>query len=389
MNIKTINPIAWLFGWTFYLGTLLFFIYWVFAWGLSNGKIFASYLYIANNWTITIFCLYYFSCPCCIVGGTTLQAWGTIFWISLIQDLTAIEFINIYFYYIVGVNSIRKQIFDIHKVLKTVLFRVLKEGSKYDNTYVRICQHMSGACRAAHTEELYDLPSARLLRELDDDDIAIVRQTRHKKVSVYWGFFLGVPALIASLTSDIVSDLVQKCIPPLLVGGFLLLNAVLVDMSIYAVITPYVSLFVIYVYIYFIYHPARNRINMSLTTGIPYANNRRYFIDRVIVFLSYDGIKKYICANNDSNVISSMDLMCKIPINALDNNDNGYESEHNQIKSSLTNNQDLSPTNQDSQAHTNQVIRQTNIALNDSRTSSQEKRQYSNFAGMSSQYFSA
>ena len=38
MSIKTIHPVKWGLGWMFYLGTLLFFIYWVFAWGLRNGK---------------------------------------------------------------------------------------------------------------------------------------------------------------------------------------------------------------------------------------------------------------------------------------------------------------------------------------------------------------
>ena len=328
-----------------------------------------------------------------------MQAWGTIFWISLIQDLTAIEFIRIYFYYIVGVNSIRKQVLDIHKVLKTVLFRVLKEGSKYDNTYVRICQHMSGACRAAHTEELCELPSAKLLRELDDDDIAIVRQTRHKKVSVYWGVCLGIPAVIASFTSDFLSDLVQKFIPPLLVGGFLLINAVLADISIYAVTVPYVSLFAVYVYIHFIYHPARNRINMSLTTGIPYAYNIWYFLDRVIVFLSYDGIKQCICGKN-YDTASSTDLLNKLSVDPLDKNENGcdpavvdlmlqsttpinaksnissFESEHNQVKNSLTNSptnhQDLIEITRDTQVH---MIRQTNTSLNDLHN--QDKHRYS------------
>ena len=258
---------------------------------------------------------------------------------------------------------------------------------------------MSGACRASHTEELYDLPSARLLRELDDDDMAIVRQTRHKKVSVYWGFFLGVPALIASLTSDIVSDLIQKFIPPLLVGGFLLLNAVLADISIYAVTMPYLLLFVIYVYVYFIYHSARNRINMSRATGIPYANNIWYIVDRVVVFLSYDGIKQCLYrANTNSNVTTSNGFMNKMAIDGQDQSKNSndpsavdlmlqsstntrsYGSEHNQSKSSLANynNHDITQINQQTQVHTTSIIRQTNTSLNDHNN--QEKNRYSSYS---------
>ena len=38
LNIKSVHPLLWMAGWIFYIGTLLFFIYWVLAWGLSNCK---------------------------------------------------------------------------------------------------------------------------------------------------------------------------------------------------------------------------------------------------------------------------------------------------------------------------------------------------------------
>ena len=157
-------------------------------------------------------------------------------------------------YYIVGVNSIRYQILDIHRVLENASYRIFREGTKYDSSNIRVCQHLSGACRAAHTQELWDLPSAKLLRELDDDDdVAIIKRTQHKKVAVHWSVLIGIPTVIVSITSsDIISDFIKQSIPPLLVGGFLLLNIVLMNISIYAMVVPYCTLFAILVYLYFI-----------------------------------------------------------------------------------------------------------------------------------------
>ena len=239
------------------------------------------------------------------LGGNTLQAWGTICWISLLQDLTAIEFFTIYVYYIVGINSLRKQITDIHRVLKTTLSQLIRDGSIHDSNTkesknIRVCQHVLGSCRAAYSHELKDLPSARLLRELDDDDVATVKQTKNKKFAVYWGVLLSIPAMLASI-SDFMSDLIKKCIPALFVGGFLLANAVLADISIYAVTIPYAVLITVYAYLYLVFYPARNRLMVSFTTGIPYANNNLHNFDRIIVFFSYDGIKKGLCRNTSTN----------------------------------------------------------------------------------------
>ena len=238
------------------------------------------------------------------LGGSTLQAWGTIFWISLLQDLTAIEFFTIYVYYIVGINSLRKQITDIHRVLKTTLAQLIRDGSSHNSNInehknIRICQHLLGSCRAAYNHEFKDLPSARLLRELDDDDIATVKQTKNKKFAVYWGVLLSIPAMLASI-AGFMSGLFKKCIPALFVGGFLLANALLADISIYAVTIPYVVLITIYAYLYLVFYPARNRLMVSFTTGIPYANENLHNFDRIVVFFSYDGLKNGICRSTTS-----------------------------------------------------------------------------------------
>ena len=108
---------------------------------------------------------------------------------------------------------------------------------------------------------------------------------------------LGIPAIIAFI-SDFISDISKECIPPLIVGGLLLLNAVLLDISIYAVIIPYTVIIGAYLYVYLVFIPARQRIMLSLSTGLPYVSQTQLYIDQIIVLLSYNGIRQTLCKCN-------------------------------------------------------------------------------------------
>ena len=312
MSIKTIHPIMWMLGWMFYLGTLLFFIYWVFAWGLRNGKI-IFIMIICKPVIFTLLTLNF-----CYSGGGTVSAWGTIFWITFLQDLAAIEVIKVYVYYIVGANSLRQQMKDIQRVIKSVLSKLIRQGSSYDPSYVRLCQHMQGASRASHTKELWELPSARLLREFDDDDIATVKQTKHKKVAVYWTVLLGIPIVLSSITSDFISDIFKECIPPLIVGAVLLLNAVLANISIYLVTIPYAVLVTVYFYNHLVYQPAKKRLIADYANGNSYSSRRLYYFDKFITFCSCDGLNQCFCPPATSGKIHASEQFSNVHDSSID-----------------------------------------------------------------------
>lgn len=66
MNPDTVDPIVWIASWIFTLGTTLFFIYWIFAWGVQNN-------------------------------GSTFSAWGLNYGIGAIQDIFFVQIVKIYF----------------------------------------------------------------------------------------------------------------------------------------------------------------------------------------------------------------------------------------------------------------------------------------------------
>ena len=206
-----------------------------------------------------------------------------------------IEFVKLYVYHVVGADTLRKQIVDINKVLKTVLSRLLREGSHYDTSYIRICQHMLGAPRAAHCQELWHLASARLLRELDDDDLVVVKQTKNKQLPLIWDILFGIPAAISFITSDYISDVVKEWIPPLLVAAFLFINAALFNSSPYAVAIPYCVFIVAVIYLYAIYFPSKKRLAISKSTGIKYSNTLLCYFDNTVIFFTFSGLKKFLC----------------------------------------------------------------------------------------------
>jgi hypothetical protein len=70
----TIDPWLWVVSWMIVSGSMIFFVYWVFAWGVKNG-------------------------------GTTLSAWGMNFAIGAIQDIFFVQVAKVYIIRFIGVEA--------------------------------------------------------------------------------------------------------------------------------------------------------------------------------------------------------------------------------------------------------------------------------------------
>ena len=145
-------------SWIFISGTLIFFMYWIFAWGVYQG-------------------------------GDTLNAWGKIYGTTAATDILLVQVTKIYILYYLPAQAMQPQLIRIRKVLADISMNyinkdyvselchengiVLPTGSYNFKNDLRneICvvQHMSAACRAAWSSELKDLPSAWLLRQVRTD----------------------------------------------------------------------------------------------------------------------------------------------------------------------------------------------------------------------------
>ena len=145
-------------SWIFISGTLIFFIYWIFAWGVYQGD-------------------------------DTLNAWGKIYGTTAATDILLVQVTKIYILYYLPSQAMQPQLVRIRKILADISINYINkdDGSDlYDKNKIvsptgpsktkndsrdeiSVVQHMSAACRAAWSRELKDLPSAWLLRQVRVD----------------------------------------------------------------------------------------------------------------------------------------------------------------------------------------------------------------------------
>ena len=142
-------------SWISIAGTLIFFIYWIFAWGALQG-------------------------------GDTLNDWGKIYGTTVATDILLVQVTKIYVLYYLPSQAMQPQLIRIRKVLADISMNYINKNDVSDLYHknkviswikskndlrdeISVVQHMSAACRAAWSHELKDLPSAWLLRQVRTD----------------------------------------------------------------------------------------------------------------------------------------------------------------------------------------------------------------------------
>ena len=141
---------AYIAAWIFVTGTLLFFMYWIFAWGVYQGS-------------------------------ATLAAWGAVFGTAAANDILLVQMTKIFILYYLPAKAMQSQLLRIRGVLADVAMKYI---NRHDSEYkiatkdiaiasdICVVQHMSAACRAARSPELKDSPSAWLLRQVENSEIS-------------------------------------------------------------------------------------------------------------------------------------------------------------------------------------------------------------------------
>ena len=117
-------------AWTFITGTLCFFVYWIFAWGLYEG-------------------------------GDTLAAWGAVYGTGLAQDFLLVTVTKILLVDYLPAQAMQAQLIRIRRTLADVSLNFINrhENSRdsdhlneSDAETISVVQHMSAACRAARSD---------------------------------------------------------------------------------------------------------------------------------------------------------------------------------------------------------------------------------------------
>ena len=135
---------VYIFSWILVGGSLCFFMYWIFDWGV-------------------------------VTGGANLSIWGAIFATGAASDILLVQITKIFLLYYIPSKAMQPQLVRIRSVLADIIMDYInrhdptiqeQEEEEADDGDIRVVQHLSAACRAARSTELKSLPAAWLLRQV-------------------------------------------------------------------------------------------------------------------------------------------------------------------------------------------------------------------------------
>ena len=142
VSAETVSWTVYISSWIFISGSLLFFIYWIFAWGVYKGD-------------------------------EILRAWGAVFGTGAASDIFLVQITKIMIVYYLPAAAMQSQLKHIREVLADVSMNYISrhdsaeaEAEDPEREVLSVVQNMSAACRAARSNALNSLPAAWLLRQV-------------------------------------------------------------------------------------------------------------------------------------------------------------------------------------------------------------------------------
>ena len=188
----SVTPAAWLLSWGWILLSMAFFLAWAFAWAATER-------------------------------GDTAAAWGIVLGTALAQDVLIIQVFRAYIIYSLSMVSIRPQLQYIYRVLNKVAISFAQDDITDNFLDVRVCQHLSPACRAAHSQAAHNLATASILRHIDDVDVAMCRSKTEISLTTLAALVLAVPVAFA-IISETLGTIILDAMLPAFFDAVLIMN---------------------------------------------------------------------------------------------------------------------------------------------------------------------
>jgi hypothetical protein len=141
-TIRNISWLVYITAWIFVTGSLLFFLYWIFAWGVYEGD-------------------------------RILSSWGAIFGTGAASDILLVQITKVVLLHYLPAIAMQPQLLRIRGVLADISMSYInrydpsaESGGMKGKELIKVIQHTSTACRASRSPELTSLPAAKLLRQV-------------------------------------------------------------------------------------------------------------------------------------------------------------------------------------------------------------------------------
>ena len=224
--MEEIDPFSWLAGAITLQLICIAFLAWIIIWAADNGL-------------------------------DTLNDWGAQFAVAVVQDILLNQPIKLYIMHVLAVELLRPRLRHIYNILNAVASRS-EEVLKSDKYSVAVVQHMSAVCRAARSKLCSVLPSSKILSAVTDYDVFLCREARRPKLTSVSLLLIMIPSLLA-LTNEWVQDGCLSVAITALWTLFLVANDQLLQVSVWALVAPYVFVFLLIFLDLFVLSPRRKR----------------------------------------------------------------------------------------------------------------------------------
>ena len=231
---QEINPFCWLLAWTFVLLSIAFFLYWGFIWGVSQA-------------------------------GSTVQNWGINIGTSLAQDVLVVQVFRVYIIYTLSMVSIKPQLQFIYRVLNKVAISYAQDELDGDYLDIRVCQHLSPACRTAHSHIASNLATANILRHIDDADVAVCRLKYDVNMATVAAVAFTLPLLI-SILNQTAGDVILESLLPAVLDAALIMNYYFYAAAGLFILMPYLAVIGAYIWKHKIHKPSRKLLSLRQQT---------------------------------------------------------------------------------------------------------------------------
>ena len=181
---------------------------------------------------------------------------------AVVQDILLNQPIKLYIMHVLAVEILRPRLRHIYNILNNVLSRAGWGANEVDGKKqmfaVAVVQHMSAACRVARTKLCSMLPSARMLAAITDYDVFLCREAPHTSLTSVSFLLVLIPTILA-LTNEWIQDGCLTVAITAVWALFMIANEQLLQISIWALIAPYLFIFLVVVIDLFVLSPRRKR----------------------------------------------------------------------------------------------------------------------------------
>lgn len=177
-----VNGYVYLAAWAFMMFVWMYLVGWLFQWIITNR-------------------------------GLTANAWAKQLGFVLFQEIVLNELLGIYIMNVLVMDSIRPQLQVIYDVLNNILYTKICQQIDVTPGVIRLCQHLSGACRAARHPKVNSLPASQLLLRIDDSDIKRFHATHGLELGWILVVLVSIPTALNFLY-DSVQDIMYAIFVP-------------------------------------------------------------------------------------------------------------------------------------------------------------------------------